>query len=547
MPRLNPALKALLAVHQKRKAEALDGLPANLTLERLVEDPELAGLPISDAQRALCRAADGLPVVHLDPSRVAYHFGTSDGRPTYEVPERPRIVVVRAGVRSAKSIIGAIAALLWSALTCAFRREPDASKGERPGPDGLVGVRPGELVRALIVAPFKHLSRAPFYHLKNTMMASPKLARLVVRHGAEYIEIQRPSDKAVVRVELVAAAPGGANLRSTWLAGILFDEADFHDDADAAVNLSEQIDAVRPRILPRGQIWVVSSPWEDSGPFHELFTAASGCTAEVFARDRTLAFHSDSLSMNPTLDHTDIASARAADPVMAAREYDAVPLPTGGTSFFDEASIAACFTRREPFNLPPNDQPHWAGSDLGFRKNSSALALARWSAGKTVIAYTEEQIPTKQEPLKPSEVCSSFARTCLLYRAPLVKGDNHYDLTASHEFSKVKSDDGRQITYDLFHPSNENQTQACTELRRRMREGLVEGPADPRLIKQLKDTKMRKAPTGVHVVLPKHGAAHADLMMAVVLAAVQVPLEVQEQRPPRRREGGMRMGGGRGF
>lgn len=518
-----------------------DNLPPDLTLEQLVDDPEYAGLPISDSQRALCRIADGLPVVHLDPARLNFHLNIDASRiREYVIPNRPRVVCVRAGVRSAKSIIGAIAALLYSVLKCKFRRPPE--EGERPGPDGKVGVRPGELVRALIVAPFKHLSRAPFHHLLGTMRASKKLDALIVRAGAEFLEIRR-QDGNVVRVELVAAAPGGANLRSTWLAGILFDEADFHDDEDAAVNLQEQFDAASQRMLHDGQIWIVSSPWEDSGPFHELFLEGFGKHDEGM-----LSFHSDSLSMNPTLDRAVIDAARKRDPVMAAREYDAVPLPTGATGFFPEAAIAACFTRpEEQWNLPPNEQPHWAGSDLGFRKNSSALALSRYNDGKTVIALTIERIPTKAEPLKPSVICKEFAETCLQYRASTMRGDIHYADTAREELAKTAASDGRTVMYDEFAASNENQAVACTEFRRRMLEGLVEGPADPRLIKMFKDTKMRKSPTGIVVVLPKHGAAHADVMMAVVLSGVQVPLEIETQREAPPPPPPARFGGARGF
>jgi hypothetical protein len=544
-PSHNPIFAAMVKDEVRARERRAYEIPDGTTLEQLVGAPDLGALPLSPAQRALCRAADGLPVANLNGPSLNFHFGIDASRlpkvandqREYIVPERPRVVVVSAGVRSAKSIIGAIAALLHSSLNAVFRRKPE-HPDEIGGPDGLVGVRPGELVRALIVAPFKHLSRAPMHHLIGAMNASARLRLLIHREGAEFIEIKR-RDGAIVRVELVAAAPGGANLRSTWLAGILFDEADFHDDEDAAVNLREQVDAVIPRMLPGAQIWVVSSPWEDSGPFHEMFQSGDGSGSSGWGKPgRYLSFHSDSLSMNPTLDRADIEAARKRDPTMAAREYDGVPLPTGATGFFPEEAITACFFRPEPYNLPANDATHWGGADLGFRKNSSALTLCRQETrdvggrrvAKVVVAFMEERIPQKGAPLKPSEVCHDFAETALNYRAGSVEGDIHYADTAKEEFAKTRAKDGRTISYEEFHASAENQTDRCTELRRRMLERLVEGPADPRLIKQLKDTKMRKMPSGIHVVLPKHGAAHADVLMSLVLSATQVPLDVSEER-----------------
>ena len=74
-------------------------------------------------------------------------------------------------------------------------------------------MRPGELVRAVIVAPKLKLARSPFQHLVGTMQASPRLAKLFAEEpNKESCVIRRPDGRTVL-IELVAADVGGAGLR----------------------------------------------------------------------------------------------------------------------------------------------------------------------------------------------------------------------------------------------------------------------------------------------------------------------------------------------
>lgn len=487
-------------------------LPPNLDLITLVCDPKLGAFPASPAQRALILAADGRPDHSiLPPDRMLFHFGVE------RLPSgRPRIIVLRTGVRAAKSLIAAIA-LLLSALTCQFRRAPDPKKKELPGPDGLVGVRPGELVRALIVGPKLSLSKAPLEHIRGTMKASPILKKYIVKDIAESITIRRP-DGAMVLIERVAAGEGGDNLRSTWLAGILFDEAAFHDDEDGVVNLDDNLRAARTRLLPVAQAWIVSSPWSDDDPFNKLFEQYFGKPGVEFA------FHSDSRSMNPTLDVDDEASERRRDPDNAAREYDAVPLSSSNNAFFPTDAIEKSVNAtRDKWLEPLLGVVHSAGVDLGFRKNSSALALARNNVGKVQLAYHEELRPEKGTSLKPSEVVISFAKRCASYKARKMVGDLHYADTAHEELGKLKD---VSVIYEELDTTQENTATEFTTFRRLMQEGLLDLPNDPILIKQLRDTKSRAMPGGkTHIQVPKHGLRHGDVMRAVVIACVRVVLD----------------------
>lgn len=498
------------------KADATRRALEGITLERLVSAPEFADLPVSPVQRALCRAADGLPF-ELD--RMRFHVGAE----LFTCTERPRVVILRTGVRAGKTLI-AVLGLLLSVLTCRMRRPPtpeELADGVLPAADGLVGVRPGELVRALIVAPKLRLSKGPLAHLVGTMRRSKLLAPMLVSSTAENAIVRRP-DGVEVSIDMVAASTGGTNIRSTWLAGCLLDEADFHDDEDGVVNLAEQVKAARPRLLPGVQLWIVSSPLAEETPFDMMFRAAFGKPGPE------LAFHSDTRSMNPTLDRATEARERAADPENAAREYDAIPLPTGGSAFFPPSAIAACINHDRSMQLEPEERvPHFGGVDLGFRKNSSAWAFARYQNRRVVLAYTREMVPEKGTPLRPSDVCRALCEDAHAYRCGSVRGDLHYADTAHEEFAKHKNRLNQTVIYDEWAPTTELNTEEFSAFRRLMLEGKLELPNDPRLLKQLRDTKGKAMPGSqvIRIVLPKHGHTHGDVLRAVVHACVQVPTD----------------------
>lgn len=509
---MNPLVEAEL----RRQKDKRDGeLPPGLTLEQLAEDPDYAGLPISNVQRALCRIADGRAVDAscLDPEELREHLGTDGG--AFPAQDRPRVVVVNSGRRSGKTLIAVLGGLLLNALTCQMRRP--ALPHEHGGADGMVGVRPGEFVRGVIVTPRKQQARAAFRHLVGALKHSKKLKRFMVpgSDNLESVIVRRP-DGYEVTIEILAASAQGVNLRGSWFVGAVLDEADFFDEEDAAISLGDQVDAITPALCSGAQIWAVSSPWSDDGQFYKMH-------AEAFGKPgRVVAFHSSSMAMNPTLNRAEIEEQRAKDPEYVAREFDAVAMTTAGQAFFPKAAIVATCTRAER-TLPPDGSPHWGGGDLGFRKNSSAAAFAKSSGGKVVLSVYDELIPTKAEPLKPSAVCAAWAKLGLAYSATTIRGDMIYQDTALEELPKTEGVGGRRVHYEPW-PTNQEAV-VFTEFRRLMVEGLLELPNDPRLIRQLEETKSRKLANGqTGVLVPKHGAAHGDVMIAVVLACTQVPL-----------------------
>lgn len=532
-------------------ARALETPLSDISAEEFIESHDWCDIPISDGQRALVRAAVGLPVEHLDALDRKYFLGI-DG--PFVPPRRPEKIAIRGGRRSGKSLI-AMMLLVLHALTAKLRRKPEPH--ERAERDGLVGVGHGERLRLAVVAARIGQSIGTFQLAIDKIKRSPKLKRFLESSIATKAVLVRP-DGIKVEVEILAAAPRGNNLRSGWFIGCVLDEADFFGEGDAAVNLKDQFDAVEPALVAGGQIFAATSPWDDTGQFATMHAEAFGNPGDV------LAFHGSTQRMNPTYPVERIERRRAIDPDFVSREYDAVPMTSGSDQFFPEALIVRACRRpaREnyvavdewdhPYNILPTGAPHYGGSDPGLRKNSATVAFAKSASGSVELSCYLELIPKRKSPeqiaedikkgippgLAPSVVFKLFARKGLDYHAECIQGDQWYNDSAIEHMPQERSLDGRTVFYDTVNDNTPSTAEAFTKFRSLMSEGRLVLPACPRLMEQLRQTKMKRGENGqTKIVLPKLGAAHGDLLKAVVLACVQVPTDDPDEtrepvRPP---------------
>ena len=551
-------------------------LTPGLTLERLLDSlaREGAGMVISRAQRALVRATDGratsgligppeIPdttdprlVLPLSSEEHRYHFGTP--YPFGARTEPPRKVYLRSGIRSGKTYIAAIA-MIKCGLTCSTRRPLTAEERmldmKPDGPDGMVhALQRGERIKVFLVTPKVAQSAAAFNYIVGAIVGSPRLSKLIIKQNTEEIVIRRPVDGVEVVFRCEAASAKGNNIRSGWLAGALFDESAFFDSGqDSAVTLEDNVTAAVSRLLPGGQVWMPSSPWADNGYWHDEFTAVQKEAAEVGAatagetdpaviariiaekaqRANAVAFHSSSRGLNPALPVG--LEDTVTDPMERAREYDALPVSALSNLFFPPMILnLAVNVERTPaagtaILDPIAGIPHHAGADFAFKENSSTLGIARnelrmlpgqrQPVEVAVLAYHEERIPLKAQPLLPSEVVSDFGRTCQAYGCSTVRGDLHDAASVGEHLSRLP---GLPITYNEWAPTQEKNAAMFSRIRDLMSEGRIELPNDPRLIQQMKLILGRKLPGGKFaIVIPRQGRAHCDLVVAVVHALAQ--------------------------
>ena len=412
--------------------------PAKPTLPRLsfrafLESEAFAGLTPSPAVGAIVDASEGREV-ELDDAACRRIFRCA----RIGLPREPRrLVVVGAGGRGGKT-----SRLLAPKAVHAAWTVP------------LPTLADGEVAVSLLIAPKRRLAKQGFAMVKGIIARSPVLRAAVVDEtkGAMLsITLQRP-DGTRVRIEVGSADRGGQDARAYTLVFCGFDEAAFfYADDGYTVTDAEIFDAAFQRIVPGGQLWIVSTPWIEGVGIMETYIASDWGThvnALVAARIGTR-------ELNPTWDPDgEIERAIRARPggdEIADREILAIPLAKGSSSFFDPAAIKAAIER-----MPPDTKAigAGAGADFGHTSDASALGIANRYAGNVFAALVAAEIPSVSGQL-PSATYASFADMLTARGLKSFAADGHYKETVREAFAKrgvqyveaPEGNDGKTITY----------------------------------------------------------------------------------------------------
>lgn len=492
-------------------ARAKVAAPSKPTLPRLsfrafLEAEAFAGLTPSPAVGAIVDASEGREV-ELDDAATLAIFKCSRA----QLPrEARRLVVVGAGGRGGKT-----SRLLAPKAVHAAWTVP------------LPTLADGEVAVSLLVAPKRRLAMQGFAMVKGIINRSPILRAAVVEEtkGAMLsITLQRP-DGTRVRVEVGSANRGGQDARAYTLVFCGLDEAAFfYADDGYTVTDAEIFDAAFQRIVPGGQLWIVSTPWIDGVGIMEQYIESDWGThvnALVAARIGTR-------TLNPTWDEDgEIERAIRARPggdEIADREILALPLAKGSSSFFDPAAIKAACERMLPEGKAIGAG---AGADFGHTSDASALGIAQRYLGNIFAALVAAEIPSVSGQL-PSATYSSFADVLLARGVKTFAADGHYKEAVREAFGK------RGVTYIEAPEGNDGKT--ITYLH--ARDALVEGrlclgalpPADrARLAAQLRGVISKPMEGGrFKLTFPRRRLAdvlkgtasggHGDSVSALVLA-----------------------------
>ena len=517
------ANKKAWAEEQARRRQALDAARALGRAPRVTESPEnlpeltpnitftefsrLCGVNLTPGQRVIARVAyDGLDPQELAPDELAIAreiFGHIDS-----IPTRARDVFTAVvGARGGKSSILVALRLLHLAVTVPI--------------DHLAA---GERAVGLIVAPDMRLARQTLRFALGFVRETPQLTAMLA--GATGDDNKRArttyaSDGFIlerggreVSLECLPATRGGSALRGRSLVGAALDEAAFfRDEASGVVNDEEIYRAIAPRILPHGQVLIVSTPFLESGLLYDTY-------AENWGNPQTaLVAHAPTLSLNPQK-RAEVERERLRNPDNARREFDAEFITGGASAFFDLTAIKKAAEDEDFTGLPPvPGAAVFVGADFGFRSDSSALVVAQVVGPKIIVSCVDEMRPSKGNPLKPSEVVESFARVMTKYKAETLTADGHYREAIVEHLSK----------FDLgFTSAPEGQVGKATTyvaVRQAFAEGRITLPNHPRLLGQLRQIISRPLPGGglaISAPRAKAGApnagGHGDIVSALVLA-----------------------------
>lgn len=387
----------------------------------------------------------------------------------------------------------------------------------------LSPLAPGQQAAATVVAPNDKLRQEAVNYALGAMRSKPELAmllRLPRGTGPEDVVsefgVWRADFKRTVTFQAAKATRGGYAVRGVWHTDLALDEAAFFRDSTYKVNDDEIFKAGKPRVLPGGQTMVDSTPWAETGLLYELWETNFGKPTTA------LVAHAPTLVLNDVPYTRAIVEAEyKRDPENAAREFGA-QFMTGGTSvFFPPALIESLVDDTLDVDVPrmpkPTDEVA-AGGDLGFRSDSSSLAVTHNTHPVIVLAELVEEKPEPGKPLRPSVVIKHFATRMKAHGIDTMMGDQYYRETAAEHLEEAGlSFADAPATPDVVY----------VRARQIMREGNARIPRHPRLIQQLKEVQSRPLPGGrMQIIQPKWAkGGHGDLASSYVLGLWQLVSE----------------------
>lgn len=488
-----------IARYERKQAEEIP--------KRFTEFCAWVGITLTPGQRALCRVVfDG------EEPRGESMFGLDGGKAITSVPAAARAVIAAVcGARGGKSYVLVALRLVWGMMT-----------------RDLSSLAPGQHGVSLVVAPDLRLSREVVNYARGIINGSPPLRACLGQDSTESLTMTRPDGKVASFLALPATR-GGSALRGRSLIDAALDESAFFRDDSFVVNDIELFKAVRPRVLPGGQVIVASTPWTRTGLLYDLFSSNWGNPQSA------IAVHAPTLMLNDSKWVQEIVGIeRARDPENAKREFDAEFMAADARSFFDDHTLESATEDYPLPRLPGPGMTTASGADFGFRSDSSALIIAHKDHNNVIyVAEVLEQQPVLGVPLKPSDVVKDFAARVRAHGGTYVMADQHYRESISEHLD---------VHGLVYIPAPTTPSEAYIKARQMVREGRIKLPKHPRLLRQLREVQVR--PTsggGVSIVLPRYRTGgHGDLASAFVLALAQLhdhSMTGEVVNPPAKRGG----------
>ena len=498
-----------------------------ITTEQLLVHPLAFGLTTaSPVQRAICRAADGLPLGDLanDPTVVSVFGGPAA---LVLLPnEPPKEIYIVASIRSGKSLFSAALALKI-ALTI-----------------DLSFLAKSEIARVSVVSLDKDKAGAVMSHLRGALEREGGVLRRCLvtspKPTAERVRVRR-DDGRIVEIVIAAGKQAGGSLVSRWSCAAIFDEAArMQGQADGVVNFEDMRGSVIARLslLKGAQLIVVTSPWAARGPIYEAVQKYTGKPSRLMVMVRATG-----PELNPVLWTPEaVEEVRRTDESAYITDVLGEFADVEGGLFL--AQDLANATRPEPETLPR--APGWtytAGMDPATRSNAWALVVVGFkpsddgevSGDRYVVVRTRQWLGSSREPLKAKEVLPEIAAELKEYGIDEV----YTDQFGADLLKEIAEDCGLTVTLDTDTTAEKDNR--WIDFRGRVLSGAIELSPDEVLRSDLLSARKRLTPNGIKVELPvTRDGRHADFAPAVVLAvskAAQAPGWVAQMQQWRRNGG----------
>ena len=486
-----------------------------IPLETLLVSPQAFGLETATPlQRAICRVSDGLPLEDLwDVEAVRKAFG--DVRP----PEvAPATLLILAAIRSAKSLMAAAKAVQTSQTV-------DLSAE-------WIGL--GDIVQIPIVAVDKERGQAVFKHVLENLMAKPILRQLFARDErgrmveptAERFVLRHPSGRAI-EITVQALAHAGATLVSTWLAGVIFDEAPRMSGSESKRSLEDSLNAVAGRMLPGAQIWMIGSPYAPFGPVYDMVQEHFGKPSEA-----VVVVRGTGPAMNPSYWTRDRCEQLARTRPAAHRTDVLGQFADPEEALYASADVEAC-TRAEPAIILPEKGHHYSATmDPATRGNAWTFAVfdcvgLGGDSGvlpKYRVCRAQQWVGSKTKPLRPDAVLGEIAQVCREYGVDMAWTDQH-SFDALHDIASAHG-----LWLSVHTINAQNRLEMAERVRVYLEQRCLELPPDPQIRTDLAQAVRRVTQNGVTLVLPKTGdGRHCDYVPVLGIGLCYPPEPPDEE------------------
>jgi len=450
---------------------------------------------LSIGQRVLCSVSfDGLNPSDLVLGEERDIAAEIYGENVTTIPDVARAIVAWIlGARSGKSWIAAHRGL-HAALTC-----------------DLSSLAPGERGAVILVAPDLRLSRQTIRYAQGAARTRNELAQMVFSETSDSLTIKR--ENKLIEITSLPASRAGTSVRGRTVLFCALDESCFFRAAADGYEVSDGaiFDAIAPRVRPGSQIMVCSTPWGSEGLLWKLREDNwNHPTSAICAHASTMTLRGDDPAIRAMIRREELR-----DPRNAAREFGAVFGVAASGSIFSDELIAKVSTHAPPQLPPEPEKKCWAGVDLGFSRDSSALIILRETEDRIGLEICEimEWKSKAGRELKPSEVIRAIAALCDKHGARILGLD-------SHALSFVREHlEGTSIRIVEVPTTNRGKADMFARLQSAFTEGILTLPDHTRLKRQLTEVVIRPGQSGVaRITSPRRGGSHGDLVSALIAA-----------------------------
>jgi hypothetical protein len=452
-------------------------------------------------QRAVARVIDGVPLGEL---RRHPHVIKAIGDVTGIEGKRPKKVVLCAGIRTFKSMLGAGVGM----------RSPH-----------VVDTSPmldKEGARFSVVSTTKDSAYKVFSHALSLEHGKDKAQSMLLADPSRDTMKLRHREGREFEFKVVHGGRAGSGLVSTWSAGVVFDEAARMLSSDQGViNLDDGIDAVEGRLLPGAQLFLLSSAWAPFGTFYEWTTAN-----HLKPTSDLVVIWAEAPWLNPGWwTEERCTDLERSNPDAYLTDVKA-RFRTPEESIFSDAIVEPA-RRQDGWDLPFKPGcTYSAAMDPATRRNAWTLTVVTRDA-KIRVAVARQWIAKHGEPLRPRQVLKEIAETLRPYGVTDIATDQ-WSLDALQEIAM-------EFGLGLFEVrlSGEEKNDAYGKIKTLLEEQEYELHPEPLLRDDLIRVKRKTTQTGVSIALPLTGdGRHCDFAPPLALASLPFLPEYEKPLPP---------------